>query len=130
MKQEHLLAQDIKEGYRRLVREKEQLQARCEQLELDIERWHKRILDADLIRRGLQHFERLVGLLPVADQKQFFRLLLQEVAVWPVEPERQLPQEALPAGAANGAGVRALTRRSRRGQSFPVARPRWTRPDR
>lgn len=75
MKQQDLLAEDIKEEYRRLVREKEQLQTRCEKLELDLERRRKRVLDADLIRRGLQDFERLVVLLPLEDQKKLFQLL-------------------------------------------------------
>ena len=86
MKQEDLLAEDIKEEYRRLVREKERLQAQCEKLELDLERRRKRVLDADLIRRALQDFERLVGLLPLEDQKELFQLLLREVEVAPCEP--------------------------------------------
>jgi hypothetical protein len=68
MKQEDLLADDIKDEYRRLGREKERLQARCEMLELDLERRRKRILDADLIRRAPEDVERLVGLLPLEDQ--------------------------------------------------------------
>ncbi len=40
--------------YRQLVREKERLQARCEKLEVDLERRRKRVLDADFIRRALQ----------------------------------------------------------------------------
>ena len=76
MKQEDLLAEDIKDEYRRLVREKERLQARCEKLEFDLERRRKRVLDAGLIRRALQDFERLVRLLPLGDQKELFQLLL------------------------------------------------------
>ena len=53
MKQEDLLSEDIKEEYRRLVREKERLQARCEKLEIDLERRRKLVLDVDLIRRAL-----------------------------------------------------------------------------
>ncbi len=79
MKQEDFLARDIKEEYRRLVREKENLHTRCEKLELDQERQHRRGLDADLIRRGLQDFERLVGLLPLEDHEELFQLLAREV---------------------------------------------------
>lgn len=111
MKQEDLLAEDIKEEYRRLVREKEQLQTRCEKLELDLERRRKRVLDADLIRRGLQDFERLVVLLPLEDQKELFQLLVREVVVWPFEPEREAPQE--PAEATKRAGARAFTTKIR-----------------
>ena len=59
MKQQDLLTEDIKEEYRRLVREKERLQVRCEKRELDVERRGKRVLDADLIRRhaGLSRIE-------------------------------------------------------------------------
>ncbi len=101
MKQEDLLADDIKEEYRRLVREKERLQTRCEKLELDLERRQKRVLDADLIRRALQDFERLVGLLPLEDQKDLFQLLRQ-VEVAPFEPGREVPREVPPTASRNG----------------------------
>ena len=111
MKQEDLLAEDIKEEYRRLVRDKEQVQTRCEKLELDLERRRKRVLDADLIRRGLKDFERLVGLLPLEDQKELFQLLVREVVVWPLEPEREASQE--PDEAAKRAGARSFTTKIR-----------------
>lgn len=82
MKQEDLPADDIKDEYRRLVREKERLQARCDKLEIDLERRRKRVLDADLIRRALQDFERMVGLLPPGG-----------------------PEGALPANGARGGGL-------------------------
>jgi hypothetical protein len=86
MKREDLLGEDIKEEYKRLIRQKEQLQARCVKLEFDIERRRKRVLDADLIRRSLEDFARLVELLPLEDQKELFQLLLHEVAVEPLDP--------------------------------------------
>ena len=112
MKQQDLLAEDVKEEYRRRVREKERMQVRCEKLELDIERRRKRVLDVDLIRRGLQDFERLVGLLPLEDQKELFQLLLRQVVVWPFEPEREAFQEP-PAEAARMAGARAFATKIR-----------------
>ena len=87
MKQEDLLAEDVKEEYRRLVREKEQLQALCEKLELDLERRRKRVLNAELISRSLQDFARLVNLLPLDDQKELCQLLLREVEVMPYNPD-------------------------------------------
>ena len=87
MKQDDLLAEDIKAEYRRLIREKEALQALADRLELDVERRRKRVLDVDLIRRSLQDFARLVGLLPLEDQKELFQLLLREVEVQPFDPE-------------------------------------------
>jgi hypothetical protein len=111
MKQEDLLAEDIKDEYRRLVREQERLQARCAQLEFDLERHRKRVLDADLIRRALQDFERLVGVLPLVDQKELFQLLVREVVVWPFEPEREAPQDAPSTASPNGrAGATAAAR--------------------
>ncbi len=126
MKQEDLLADDIKDEYRRLVREKERLQARCEKLELDIERRRKRVLDADLIRRALLDFERLVGLLPLEDQKELFQLLLREVEVAPFEPEREAPQQAPTTASRNGrAGV---TSEAAAGRAFTARiRTRWYR---
>ncbi len=93
MKAEDLLSEDIREEYKRLVAEKERLQAVCEKLQLDIERRRKRVLDVELIRRSLQDFERLVGLLPLEDQKELFQLLLREVEVRPFEPSEQAPEE-------------------------------------
>lgn len=125
MKQEDLLAEDIKDEYRRLVREKERLQARCEKLELDLERRRKRVLDADLIRRALQDFERLVKLLPLEDQKELFQLLL-EVEVAPFEPEREAPPTVSRNGHA-GAGARAKAG-AVAGRAFTTKiRTRWYR---
>lgn len=67
MKQDDLLAEDIKAEYRRLIREKEVLQGLTDKLEFDVERRRKRVLDVDLIRRSLQDFARLVSLLPLED---------------------------------------------------------------
>ncbi len=86
MKAEDLLSDDLKAEYKRLVREKERLQTLCEKLELDLERRRKRLLDVELIRRALQDFARLVELLPLADQKELFQLLLREVEAWPYDP--------------------------------------------
>jgi hypothetical protein len=55
--------------------------ARCGKLDFDNERRRKRVLDADLIRRSLEDFARLVDLLPLEEQKELFQLLLHEVAV-------------------------------------------------
>ncbi len=93
MKAEDLLSEDIREEYKRLVAEKERLQAVCEKLQLDIERRRKRVLDVELIRRSLQDFERLVGLLPLEDQKELFQLLLREVEVRPFESSEEAPKE-------------------------------------
>jgi hypothetical protein len=123
MKQEALLAEDIKDEYRRLVREKERLQARCEKLEFALERRRKRVLDAGLIRRDLQDFERLDRLLPLEDQKELFQLLLREVEVVSFEPEREAPQGAPPTASPNGrAGATAA------GRAFTAKiRTRWYR---
>ena len=94
MKQDDLLAEDIKTEYRRLIREKEALQALADRLELDVERRRKRVLDVGLIRHSLQDFARLVGLLTLEDQKELFQLLLRDVDVQPFDPESDgLPAE-------------------------------------
>jgi site-specific DNA recombinase len=91
MKEEDLLADDLKDEYRRLVREKEALQARCVKLEFDIERRRKRVLDAEVIRHSLEDFARLVELLPLEDQKELFQLLLRQVEVEPFDPMAEGP---------------------------------------
>ncbi|MGE3601582.1 MAG: recombinase family protein, partial [Dehalococcoidia bacterium] len=91
MKEVDLLADDIKEEYKRLVREKERLQALCEKLEFDIERRQKRVLDVEVIQRSLQDFARLMTLLPLEDQKELFQLLLHEVELRPFDPAADEP---------------------------------------
>jgi hypothetical protein len=91
MKEEDLLADALKDEYRRLVREKEALQARCVKLEFDIERRRKLVLDAEVIRHSLEDFARLVELLPLEDQRELFQLLLREVVVEPFDPMADEP---------------------------------------
>ena len=126
MKEEDLLAEDIKDEYRRLVREKERLQGRCERLELDLERRRKRVLDAGLIRRALEDFDRLVGLLPLEDQKELFRPLLREVDVAPLEPGREPPKAAAPTAERSGHGGAGAAAGSRRVLKTRI-RARWYR---
>ncbi len=89
MKQEDMLSEDVREEYKQLVREKERLLALCEKLQLDIERRQKRVVDAEIIRRSLQDFERLVNLLPLEDQKELFQLLIREVEVHLFDPAKE-----------------------------------------
>jgi hypothetical protein len=104
MTEEDLLSDDLREEYKGLVREKEQLQALCEKLELDIERRQRGVLDADLIRSSLQDFEQLVGVLPLEDQKELFQLLIHEVQVDPFDPSSE---EILGSGAEIATRVRS-----------------------
>jgi len=73
-------------------------------------RRRKRVLDADLIRRALQDFERLVGLLPLEDQKELFQLLLREVEVAPFDPEREASEVPPPVSRNDRAGAAAPRR--------------------
>ncbi len=91
MKDEDFVADDIKDEYRRLIREKERVQALRDRLEFDVERRKKRVLDVELIRRSLQDFARLVSLLSLEEQKELFGLLLREVAVHPFDPAAEAP---------------------------------------
>jgi len=82
---------DIKAEYKRLVGEKERLQALCDKLQFDVERREKRVLNVELIRRSLADFAELVGLLPLEDQKELFQLLVREIEVWPFDPANEQP---------------------------------------
>ena len=66
----------------------------CEKLQLDIERRQNRVVDAELIRRSLQDFERLVNLLPLEDQKELFQLLIREVEVHCFDPAKEKLRKA------------------------------------
>lgn len=94
MKQEDLLADDLKAEYKQLVAEKERLQAHADKLEADLNRRQKRVLDTEVIRRSLVDFAGLVSMLPIEDQKELFQLLVREVEVWPFDPAK----EQAPAG--------------------------------
>ncbi|NJD64424.1 MAG: hypothetical protein FIB00_04135 [Chloroflexi bacterium] len=93
IKSEDEIGPDLRAELRKLSGEKEQLETLIEQLQLDIDRRRRRVIDVDLIRRNLVEFERLVNLMPSADQKELMQLLLSRVEVRPFDPERdQLPE--------------------------------------
>lgn len=64
-----------------LDRERQQLERSVEKAGLEVAQRRKKVLDGSLIRQQLDQFERLVGILPLADQKELFSLLIKEVCV-------------------------------------------------
>ncbi|MBI2765456.1 MAG: hypothetical protein HYX53_06025 [Chloroflexi bacterium] len=90
------LEPDLRAELKKLSEEKEQLGTFIEKLQMDIDHRRRRVLDVDLIRRNLVEFERLVNLMPTADQKELMQLLLNKVEVRPFDPER----DELPAGSS------------------------------
>ena len=90
------LGPDLRAELKKLSEEKEQLGTLIEKLQMDIDHRRRRVLDAGLIRRNLVEFERLVNLMPAADQKELMQLLLNKVEVRPFDPER----DGLPDGSS------------------------------
>ncbi len=78
-----------------LDRERQELHRAIEKADLEIALRKKKVLDADLMRQQLQHFEHLVKVLPPEDQKELFQLLIKEVRVHPFDPRDVADGEAV-----------------------------------
>ena len=77
---------EIDQEMRALDKERHELQRSIEKTDLEIAHRKKKVLDADLMRQQLQHFEQLIKVLPLEDQKELFQLLIKEVRVYPFDP--------------------------------------------
>ena len=64
------------------------MKTELEKLEIEINRKKQRTVDLDIIQRSLQDFSRLIEVLPLEDQKELMQLLIEEIVVWPYDPER------------------------------------------
>jgi len=46
-------------------------------------------IDAELIIKTLQNFDKVINALPIEDQKDLFQLLFKEIRVWSHDPEKE-----------------------------------------
>ncbi len=78
---------EVEEELSSLDTERDQLRQEIDKIQLELAQRQKRLLDAQLVHHQLRDFESLVKVLPLEDQKELFDLLLQEVRVYPFDPE-------------------------------------------
>jgi DNA invertase Pin-like site-specific DNA recombinase len=94
MKSTDMMGKDISEEYKTLLREKALLETQKEKLSLDIERCKQDMLDAEMVRKTLLSFDKVISSLPLEDQKDLFQLLIREITVWSFDPaQEKAPKE-------------------------------------
>ncbi len=89
MKSADMVGKEITEEYKTLLKEKNLLENQKEKLLLDIERCKQDILDAEMIKKTLLSFDKIVNSLPIEDQKDLFQLLIKEITVWGFDPVKE-----------------------------------------
>ena len=89
MKQSDMAGKEITEEYKKLLQEKTALETQKETLTLDIERCRQDMLDADMIIKTLQNFDKVASALSLDDQKDLFTLLIKQITVWSFDPEKE-----------------------------------------
>ena len=99
MKSKDLVGNEITEEYKKLLHLKSSLQTEVEKLTIDIERCNQDVLDAEMIKKTLLAFDKVVNSLPIEDQKDLFNLLIKEITVWGFDPEKEKAPKEL--GAFN-----------------------------
>ena len=65
------------------------LQNDIEKLTIDIERCNQDVLDAEMIKKTLIAFDKVINALSIEDQKDLFNLLIKEITVWGFDPDKE-----------------------------------------
>jgi site-specific DNA recombinase len=89
LKSKDMVSKEVSEEYKRMLSERSLLETQKEKLVLDIERCKQDMLDAELIRKTLLSFDKVVGSLPIEDQKDLFQLLIKQITVWSFDPTKE-----------------------------------------
>lgn len=89
LKSKDLVGNEITEEYKRLLEEKKVQQSQIEKLSIDIERCTQDMLDAEMIKKTLLAFDKVVNALPIEDQKDLFNLLIKEITVHSFDPKNE-----------------------------------------
>ncbi len=93
LKSKDLVGNEITEEYKRLLNEKGLQQNQIEKLSIDIERCTQDMLDAEMVKKTLLAFDKVVNALPIEDQKDLFNLLIREITVWSFDPKNEKAPE-------------------------------------
>lgn len=89
MKSQDLVGNDITEEYKKLLHQKNALQNDIEKLTINIERCNQDVLDAEMIKKTLLAFDKIVGSLSLEEQKELFNLLIKEITVSNFDPDKE-----------------------------------------
>ena len=89
MKSSDMVGKEITEEYRTLLKEKGLIEDQKEKLLLDVERCKQNMLDAEMIKKTLLSFDKIINSLPMEDQKELFQLLIKEITVWGFDPTKE-----------------------------------------
>lgn len=89
LKSKDMISKEVSEEYKKLLSERNLLETQREKLILDIERCKQDMLDAELIRKTLLSFDKVVNSLPIEDQKDLFQLLIKQITVWSFDPAKE-----------------------------------------
>ncbi len=100
MKSKDMVGNEITEEYKKLLHLKASLQTDIEKLTIDIERCKQDVLDAEMIKKTLLAFDKVVNSLPIEDQKDLFNLLIKEITVWGFDPDKEKAPKELGAFSA------------------------------
>lgn len=89
LKSQDLVGNEITEEYKQLLHQKNSLQDDIEKLAINIERCNQDVLDAEMIKKTLLAFDKVVNALPIEDQKDLFNLLIKDITVWSFDPQKE-----------------------------------------
>ena len=95
MKSKDLVSKEITEEYKKLLAEQKSQQSDIEKLSIDIERCTQDVLDAEMIKKTLLAFDKVVNALPIEDQKDLFNLLIREIIVHSFDPQNEKAPKGL-----------------------------------
>jgi site-specific DNA recombinase len=83
-----IISRDVQQEHSKLVEERDKLQLTKDKIDVEVEMKQNRLLNLDIIQRGLQNFDRVIDILPLEDQKELMQLLIKEITVYPFDPSK------------------------------------------
>ncbi|MBU1122493.1 MAG: recombinase family protein [Candidatus Omnitrophota bacterium] len=84
-----IMSRDVQEEHNRLVEERDRLQLTKDKLSVEVEMKQNKLLNIDVIQKGLRNFDKVIDALPLEDQKELMQLLIKEITVYPFDPEKE-----------------------------------------
>ena len=89
LKSQDMVSKEITNEYKTLLNERCHLENQKEKLLMDIERCKQDMLDAEMIRKTLVSFDKVLNTLSIEDQKDLFLLLIKQITVWSFDPAKE-----------------------------------------
>ena len=89
MANEKNLSDDIKEKYRTLVKEKEDLGVELEKVKIEMDYKQRDVINMEIIQNSLNMFSEIIEKLSIEDQKELMQLLIKEIRVSVFDPKKE-----------------------------------------